>query len=75
MIACKEVASILMSDRLASQTWMRRVEIRLHLAMCKFCSRLAPQLVQLGVRARLMADSEVVSSDFEDRLIHRLSNR
>jgi hypothetical protein len=75
MIACKEVASILMSDRLASQTWMRRVEIRLHLAMCKFCSRLARQLVQLGVRARLMADSEVVSSDFEDRLIHRLSNR
>jgi hypothetical protein len=75
MISCKNVAKLLMSDELPAQTWWKRVEVRLHLAMCKFCSRLARQLEQLRFGTRQMRDQNEADTGLEDRLIRRLSGQ
>jgi hypothetical protein len=51
------------------------MEVRLHLAMCRFCSRLARQMEQLRSAARGMSEKEEADPNFEDRLIRRLSGR
>ena len=73
MISCKNVAKLLMSDQLQAQSWWRRMEVRLHLAMCRFCSRLARQIEQLRSATRRMSEQEEADSGVEDRLIRRLS--
>lgn len=75
MISCKNVATLLMSDQLQAQSWWKRMEVRLHLAMCRFCSRLARQLEQLRSAAQGMSEKEEADPNFEDRLIRRLSGR
>ena len=75
MISCKNVAKLLMSDQLQAQSWWRRMEVRLHLAMCRFCSRLARQIEQLRSATRRMSEQEEADSGLEDRLIRRLSGR
>jgi hypothetical protein len=72
MISCKEVAKMVMSDQFQAQNWWNRVEVRFHLAMCEFCSRLARQVEQLRSAARRMSDQGEADPDFEDRLIRRL---
>src|ERR1035441_4573267 len=56
MISCKNVAKLLMSDELQAQTWWKRMEVRLHLAMCKFCSRLARQTGTELAHRQMQAD-------------------
>ncbi len=75
MISCKSVANLLLSDELQTQRWWKRMEVRLHLAMCKFCSRLARQLEQLHASARLMRDQDNADPELEERLLRRLSGR
>ncbi len=75
MISCKNVAKLLMSDQFQAQSWWKRMEVRLHLAMCRFCSRLARQMEQLRSAARRVSQQEGADPDFEDRLIRRLSGR
>jgi len=75
MISCKNVAKLLMSDQLQAQSWWRRMEVRLHLAMCRFCSRLARQIEQLRSATRRMSEQEEADSGLEDRLIRRLSGQ
>ena len=73
MISCKNVAKLLMSDQLQAQSWWKRLEVRVHLAMCKFCFRLARQIEQLRSATRRMSEQEEADSGVEDRLIRRLS--
>jgi len=73
MISCKNVAKLLMSDRLQAQSWWKRMEVRLHLAMCRFCSRLARQMEQLRAATRRMSEQDEGDSGFEDRLVRRIS--
>ena len=73
MISCKNVAKLLMSDQLPAQSWWKRMEVRLHLAMCRFCSRLARQIEQLRSATRRMSEQDEADSSLEDRLIRRLS--
>jgi hypothetical protein len=75
MISCKNVATLLMSDQLQAQSWWKRMEIRLHLAMCRFCSRLARQMEQLRSAVQGVSQQGGADSDFEDRLIRRLSGQ
>jgi hypothetical protein len=62
-----------MSDELQTLNWWKRMEVRAHLAMCKFCSRLARQLEQLRSGVRQISDQDEADPDLEDRLIRRLS--
>jgi hypothetical protein len=73
MISCKNAAKLLMSDELQVQNWWKRMEVRAHLVMCKFCSRLVRQLEQLRSGVRQMSDQDEADPDLEDRLIRRLS--
>ena len=74
MISCKGVASPLMSDRLESQSLWKRMKVRLHLAMCRFCSRLARHIALLRSGARLMSDGDDPGEAFEELKRH-LSGR
>jgi hypothetical protein len=75
MISCKSVARLLLSDQLSAQSWWRRMEVRLHLAMCRFCSRLARQLEQLHSGARKAYEQGEPAPGLEERLIRRLSGQ
>ncbi len=74
MISCKNVAKLLMSDGLAAQSRWKRMEVRLHLAMCKFCSRLERQIKQIRAAARSGAPAGA-EAGLEERLIGRISGR
>jgi hypothetical protein len=75
MISCKNVAKLLMTDHLQAQSWWKCMEVRLHLALCRFCSRLARQIEQLRSATRRMSEQEEADSGLEDRLIRRLSGQ
>ena len=75
MITCKGVAKLLTSDELAARGWWKRAEVRLHLLMCEYCSRLARQLRQMRAAARKMPDSASSDPGLEDRILSRLSGR
>lgn len=75
MISCKNVATLLMSDQLQAQSRWKRMEVRLHLAMCRLCSRLARQLEQMRSAARRTGDQDAADPGLEERLIRRLSGR
>ena len=75
MISCKNVAKLLMSDQLESQRWWKRLEVRLHLAMCDLCSRLARQLEQLRSAARASGQANEGDPNLEDRITRRLSQQ
>jgi hypothetical protein len=75
MISCKNVATLLLSDQLQSQPWWKRMEVRVHLAMCKLCARLARQLAQVRSAARRVGDQNDADQGFEDRLLRRLSGK
>ncbi len=72
MISCRNVSKLLMEDRLASQSRWTRMQVRLHLAMCDLCSRLARQLEQIRSAARQVGDAD---PGLEERLIRKLSGR
>lgn len=74
MISCRNVAELLTSDELAAQSRWKRMEVRLHLLMCEYCSRLARQIEQLSAAARRLGGStEDRDPDLEKRIIHKLS--
>ena len=75
MISCKNVAKLLMSDQLDTQTTWKRMEVRLHLAMCGFCSRLASQMKQLRFGAQQTRVQDEPHPEYEEKLIRRLSGR
>ena len=75
MISCKNVSTLLTSDQLQAQRWWRRMEVRLHLAMCEFCSRLARQLEQMRSAARKTGEENEADAGLEERVIRRLSQR
>lgn len=43
---------MLASDQLQDAGWIRRLSLRMHLAMCRHCRRYARQLDRLGAEAR-----------------------
>jgi hypothetical protein len=52
MLKCRELSQLVATDELASGGWLRRLEVRMHLMMCRHCSGYAEQLKKLGIAAR-----------------------
>lgn len=81
MIRCKQVARLLTSDQLTGQIWMKRVEVKLHLWMCKYCSRLAKQIHQLRVAVQrvfgkpMEALGSQAGENLEKRVLSKLSEK
>jgi predicted anti-sigma-YlaC factor YlaD len=81
MMRCKAVAELLTSDRLGDEPFWVRLQVKLHLGMCKYCSRLARQMEQLRLAASRFSrsfDRERAGPEGEDleaRLLRRLSEK
>ena len=52
MLRCKQVAAMLAGDGFADAGPWLRMKIRLHVMMCRHCSRYAAQIRAIGVRVR-----------------------
>ncbi len=52
MLRCNEVARMVASDEFRDAGWVRRLSLRMHLAMCRRCRRYARQINLLGAEAR-----------------------
>jgi hypothetical protein len=73
MITYKTGSNLLLSDVVVSQTWWKRVEVRLHVRMCHVCSHFARQLGQFWSGARHWSRQNEGSAGLEERLIQRFS--
>lgn len=75
MISCREVATLLNKDELQQLGVWKRLQVRLHLGMCRHCSLFARQIQQLrsaarGLRAGI--DAEQPATDLPARLSRKL---
>lgn len=52
MLSCKAVATSISSDALERSGWWPRLEVRLHLLMCRYCRRYAAQIRAVNAAAR-----------------------
>ncbi len=64
-----------MSDQLAAQSRWKRMEVRVHLIMCKFCKRLERQIQQMRAAARRSGAPGGAEAGLEERLIGRIPGR
>lgn len=77
MMNCKEVAKLISSDRMLHESWIRRLQIRFHLLMCRHCSRLAQQISLLKsgsrqLRERIEAVDATELEHLESRVLNKL---
>ncbi len=72
MLSCREVARLIASGELAAAGWRRRLVVRFHLAMCRYCRRYAAQLQAIGESVRRMLRSGEADPTRLDRLEGRI---
>ena len=77
MLSCSQVARSIASDEYLTESFLHRLGLWMHLAMCRYCSRYFRQLRAL---ARLFRESgtDVPPSEIEstrDRIVERLSQK
>lgn len=76
-MTCKEVATRLDADTAAGEPLRTRIELRLHLMMCRHCRRFRRQLSQLrtGIDAiRSMLDAEASARGLEERIANAVDS-
>lgn len=73
LISCRNVARLLSSEQVTDLTLGKRAEVRMHLLLCRYCSRFARQIRQLSLAARRDPGLPDVDSGFEERIIRRMS--
>ena len=74
MISCRDVSKLLLSDALEGEPWHRRLEVRMHLAMCRMCSRLERQIRQMSAGVRETMAQREADADFEARLLRKMKD-
>ena len=76
MMTCKEVSTLVSTERVNEAPPPRRMAVWLHLMMCRHCRRFRRQLLRLGRAARLNADDfeREPTPEFEDRILDRLGS-
>lgn len=80
MIRCRNVAELLTSDRLGESGFGTRLQVGMHLWMCRHCKRLERQLRLMGTAASKLAaaigrEKTGAGDDLESRLLRKLSGR
>jgi len=77
MYRCSEVVRLIVSDEYSTAGILKKLGIRLHLAMCEHCTRYARQLRELAAAVRKMC-GDVPASEVEgikSRILQRLSEK
>jgi hypothetical protein len=70
---------LLTSDQLRETGFWTKLQVRVHLWMCRYCARLARQVEQLRAAASKLAaaigreKTGIAGDDLESRLLRRLS--
>jgi hypothetical protein len=72
MLTCKEVTTMISSDALARRTWRQRMGVKLHLMMCRHCSRYAAQLRAIAAEARRLYAELPKVSELEQSILKAL---
>lgn len=72
MLTCKEVTTMIGSDSLGRSTWRERMGVRLHLMMCRHCSRYAAQLRAIAAEARRAYSGLPKVSELEQSILKAL---
>ena len=80
MLSCKDVTQLLSESMDASLPIGKRIGVRLHLLICKFCSRYERQLLLIRETARRLAaiddtPGETLSAEARERIRKALANR
>jgi hypothetical protein len=55
MLKCKEISALVSTDDLDNAGFMKKVEVRMHLLMCKHCARYFDQIKSVGKGAKDLA--------------------
>lgn len=77
MYRCSEVVRLISSDEYLTAGLLKKLQIRLHLAMCKNCSKYSRQLRALAAVVRkafdMMRPAEVQTA--KSRILQRLTEK
>ncbi|MCK5714235.1 MAG: hypothetical protein KAI25_16050 [Hyphomicrobiaceae bacterium] len=68
MLMCKDVHLLVSSGEVAELGWMRRIELKLHLLMCRHCRRYVEQMAALGRGFRALVHSHQAEPEQLNRL-------
>jgi len=63
MLKCREVSKLVATDAVGELGFMRRLELRMHVLMCRHCHRYLQQIRTLGQGARELADRDASSPE------------
>ena len=63
MLKCKDVSHLVASGDVAELGFMKRLELRVHLAMCRHCAAYVRQIHALGNGIRNLTGASEPSSD------------
>jgi len=75
MLKCREVSRLVASDDVVDLGLFKRLELRLHLMMCRHCSGYAAQIRGLGDGAREVADRETCLPERLDEIERKIIDR
>ena len=68
MLTCRELTRTIASEEFAEAGWRRRLGVRFHLAMCRYCRRYVAQQRVIGESVRRILRSGDADSATLDRL-------
>ncbi len=78
MISCRDVTKLITSDQVLYENWLKRLEVKVHLLMCRHCSRVVRQVESLRKSARELwevsdqPDPGNGGDELESRVLHKL---
>ena len=78
MISCRDVTKLITSDQVLYESWLKRLEVKVHLLMCRHCSRVVRQVESLRKSARELwevsdqPDPGNGGDELESRVLHKL---
>ncbi len=68
MLTCQEVSRTIASDKWSTGGWSRRLSIKFHLLMCRYCQRYSRQIDGIGSAARRTLGKDRLDSGSLERL-------
>ena len=79
MLSCKEITELVSKSLDTKIPFMKRVELRLHLMVCKFCNRYAKQVRSLHSTIKRggfdsVDESASLSAEFKDNMKQALKS-
>ena len=74
MMTCHDVSTLVSTDGLSDAPLVRKLGIRMHLAMCRHCRAFRRQIeaIARAARAAGLAFEREVPRDFESRIVQHL---